>query len=87
MQSKLDEHANRVVNEMQAKLDTHNSQLASSIASTVRKEVDSLGVQLKADIHKQMTDINNKIDQIQNNFNTELGSLQKCVGGCIERVN
>lgn len=87
MQSALDAHTNKMVNEIQTQLENHTSQISNTITTAVQKEVNLLGEQLKADIRNQVANINNKIDQIQTNFNSEVATVKKSVEVCWDRIN
>lgn len=63
------------------------SQLTETITSTVQKEVNMLGDQLKADFRTQLDDINSKFDEYKRSFDGKLEAMQAMVDSCVSRTN
>lgn len=63
------------------------AELSQTIASTVQREVNKLGEQLKLDFCNQLADINNKFDEQKQNFDKRLNEMKAKVDSCSDRAS
>lgn len=60
--------------------------LSQTIASTVQREINILGEQLKMDFRNQLADINSKFDEHKQNVDKRLDEMNAKVDGCNNRA-